>query len=323
MPAITVAIPTYNRLALLRETLATVLSQEDVDLEVIVIDNASDDGTPEAVEALGDPRVTVVRQPRNVGIIGNLNSALGAGTAPLLMVLHDDDLLRPRSLATRQALLEAHPSMVVAWSFYGVIDGEGTRRAECFVPHIPSRAIEDTLAVLDASTHGIVRIHMSAALIRRSLLGDVRCHEADHSFVDLGLWMRLAPKGTFGLVPLPLSDIRVHVSAGSTMGNFTVDGSGVIVPNAVDQVVKTIGVARRVLSDPSIAVPRRRRLRATAEWRGATRMASSLASDLSFGPANGRDRIRAAVRGQPLVLCVPLFWRVLLAHLRGRVSHRA
>ena len=126
LPAeVTVAIPTYNRKGLLRATLASVLEQQNVSFEVIVLDNASTDGTPEFVESMRDPRVQVSRATTNIGLIANFNRALAAGNSPFLTVLHDDDLLRPGSLALRLELLKSDNSMAVAYSHYGVIDEHG------------------------------------------------------------------------------------------------------------------------------------------------------------------------------------------------------
>ena len=70
MPRISVVIPTRNRWQLLRSrALPCALEQEDVDREVIVVDDASTDATFEGLEALGDPRLRVVRRDsgRDVG----------------------------------------------------------------------------------------------------------------------------------------------------------------------------------------------------------------------------------------------------------------
>ena len=282
---VTVAIPTYNRKALLRTTIESVLNQNGVSFEAIVFDNASTDGTSEMVESF-DPRLRIELSPTNVGLIGNFNRALSAGTAPLLTVLHDDDVLLSGSLALRAELLRSDESMVVAYSNHGVIDEHGNPTREVYRTHIPSGSIEQSFDFLRAALHGEVRCHMSAALIRRALLADVRCREEDGSFTDHGLWMRLACNGSFGLLPLRLVDIRVHASAGSVMGNFQLDASGTVIPNVTEQVVRTLGVARRVLRDQSLRVPHRGRLRV---WRRSTACGNLL-------PPSPRQRTSGHIR---------------------------
>ena len=321
MADITVAIPTYNRKHLLRSTIESVLAQDDVDIEVFVIDNASTDGTAEFVEGLDDPRLRVVRNACNVGLVGNFNRALSAGSAPLLTVVHDDDLLRPHSLALRAELLRSDESMVVAYSDYAVIDQHGSRTREVFRTVVPSGSIERSEQFLRAALLGHVRCHMSAALMRRRLLGDVRCQAEDGSFTDHGLWMRLACFGSFGLIPLPLADIRLHTSAGAAMGNFRLDADGRVVPNATEQVARMVGVARRVLRDPALDVPVRTKLRIRNEIEATRQFSRAIGLDLEEG-AGLRSVIGRAFRAQPAVAVHPRVIRSVGVRVRDRLRGR-
>ena len=79
MPRYSVLLPTRNGASLLEGTLRSVLDQPSEDFELVVSDNASDDGTAEILaEAAADPRLRVLRQPRPLGVTDNWNAALGA-----------------------------------------------------------------------------------------------------------------------------------------------------------------------------------------------------------------------------------------------------
>ena len=318
MTDITVAIPTYNRKALLAETIDSVLSQEGASFEVIVVDNASTDGTAAMVSAMGDARVRVEESAVNVGLVGNFNRALVAGTAPFLTVLHDDDLLRPGSLALRAELLASDRTMVVAYGNYGIIDQDRVRTCEVYRPDVPSGAIERPAEYLRAALRGQVRCHMSAALLRRSLIGNVRCDELDGSYTDYGLWMRLACNGSFGLIPLAVADVRVHASAGAAMGNFRLDSSGAVVAFESEQVMRALEVARRVLSNRSLPVPSRTKLRVVAEVDSARRLGRSVATDLAAGMPLWGLMGRVA-RVQPAAALHPQFWRGVGVRLRDQL----
>src|SRR5687768_1203904 len=69
MPRVTICVPTYNRSAYLRESVASVLSQEFSDFEVLICDDASTDETPAVIRELcaSDPRVSHTRHTQNVG----------------------------------------------------------------------------------------------------------------------------------------------------------------------------------------------------------------------------------------------------------------
>ena len=66
-PYFTIAIPTYNRAAFLREAINSALNQTNLDFELIISDNASTDDTQTVVASIKDERLHYVRQPANLG----------------------------------------------------------------------------------------------------------------------------------------------------------------------------------------------------------------------------------------------------------------
>lgn len=109
VPRITVVTPTRNRLALLRETIASVAAQSLADWEHIVVDDGSDDGTQEFAEAQSarDPRLRYIKRTgARSGANACRNLGLREGRAGLIVFLDSDDLLDPMALARRVALME-------------------------------------------------------------------------------------------------------------------------------------------------------------------------------------------------------------------------
>jgi len=100
MPEISVVIPTHNRWSLLRRTLAGALAQEDVDLEVIVVDDGSEDGTHERLQAIADPRLRVLRNETPKRVAGARNCGIEVAAGEWIGFLDDDDLWAPRKLRT-------------------------------------------------------------------------------------------------------------------------------------------------------------------------------------------------------------------------------
>jgi glycosyltransferase involved in cell wall biosynthesis len=92
-PLVSIAIPTYNRAAGLRRAVASALAQDYPCMEVVISDNASTDETRAFCEELvrRDPRVRYVRQPVNVGPVGNFVHALEQCVGEYFMWLADDD----------------------------------------------------------------------------------------------------------------------------------------------------------------------------------------------------------------------------------------
>lgn len=104
-PLITVFIPTYKRLNLLKEAIDSVLNQQMVDFEwnLIIVDNEPYNGhansTEKYVKALNDKRITYYRNDKNLRVGDNFNRGFTLAKAPWVVMLHDDDLLLPNALS--------------------------------------------------------------------------------------------------------------------------------------------------------------------------------------------------------------------------------
>ena len=92
-----ICIPNYNYSQYIRETLSSVLCQ-DAEIEVLVSDNCSNDGSIEVIEGIADPRVRVRVNPWNVGFAGNLDKACYGASGDRMILLSSDDLAGDESL---------------------------------------------------------------------------------------------------------------------------------------------------------------------------------------------------------------------------------
>ena len=119
LPSISVVVPTYKRPALLGRAVRSILDQSLQDFEVIVVDDASGDGTEEAVAAFSDPRIRYVRHEENRGLAAARNSGIKAARAPLVAFLDDDDDYLPSYLEAMARRLVA-ASDDVAFAACGV-----------------------------------------------------------------------------------------------------------------------------------------------------------------------------------------------------------
>lgn len=94
-PRFTIAIPTFNRAALLKGCVTSALSQTYPDFEVVVSDNASQDDTQDVLRQFCDRRLRIVRQDANIGLIPNWNACLAAAKGDYIVILSDDDRVAP------------------------------------------------------------------------------------------------------------------------------------------------------------------------------------------------------------------------------------
>lgn len=124
-PLVSVVVPAYNNAQTLGETMASILDQEIDELEVVVADHASTDGTREVMARFaGDPRVTLLDTPAGGGAGRNWNRVTDAATGGYLKLVCGDDLLRPGVLARQAALLETTGAVLTACR-RDIIDSEG------------------------------------------------------------------------------------------------------------------------------------------------------------------------------------------------------
>lgn len=122
---VSVCIPTHERREMLAEALRSVLSQATEDVEIVVSDNASADGTADMVAALGDPRVRLLRQERDVGSVENHNACVRAARGTWILFLHDDDLLLPGGLRRVAELVRSREACDILLPAYlsGLLEG--------------------------------------------------------------------------------------------------------------------------------------------------------------------------------------------------------
>lgn len=113
-PMVSVIIPAYNSLPHIFETLDSVLKQTMGDLEIIVVDDGSTDGTADTVSGY-DPRIRVLRQ-ENQGIAAARNAGLAAARGRYLAFFDHDDIWHPGKLQAQLAIFAAHPEFGVVIS---------------------------------------------------------------------------------------------------------------------------------------------------------------------------------------------------------------
>ena len=116
-PAVSIVLPTFNRVDVIGRALDSVRQQTFGDFELLVIDDGSTDGTAELVAGLGDPRIRVVRQA-NAGVYVARNLGLREACGRWITFLDSDDAWAPQFLE----LVKAVPSdRWVAAGFRGAL----------------------------------------------------------------------------------------------------------------------------------------------------------------------------------------------------------
>lgn len=130
---VTVSMPACNAGAFIREAIASVLRQEGIALELIVVDDGSTDDTADVVRSIPDPRVTLLRNTRRLGIGASHNAALEHSSAPYIAHVDADDFLLPGALAKGVRALAGAPRAGQSYAYAYEVDEQGWLSAGEFV----------------------------------------------------------------------------------------------------------------------------------------------------------------------------------------------
>lgn len=127
VPRLTIGMPVWNSAATIGESIESLLVQDFTDFELVVSDNASDDGTAEIADkyAEKDPRVRVVRHAVNRGGTANFNDLVPMARGELFKWASGDDLVGQGYLSKAVAALDADAGVVMAYCGSRLIDEAG------------------------------------------------------------------------------------------------------------------------------------------------------------------------------------------------------
>lgn len=199
---VSVVVAAYRQPELLERALASVAAQRPGCAEVIVVDDASGDGTADVAQRMG---ACVIRHPRNLGSTAARNTAIAAATQPWLALLDQDDEWLPGHLAHVWGLRRGH--VLVAAS--ALRHGAGARRD---VLHGPLTREPIVLRSPAPLVYPGNCIPLSATLLRADAVRDVGGFVHRHGVADLDLWIRLLEGGTGVVSPRVTVLYRVHAA---------------------------------------------------------------------------------------------------------------
>jgi glycosyltransferase involved in cell wall biosynthesis len=189
MPAVSVAMPLYNKSAHVEQALTKALEQSFTDFEIVVVDDGSTDDGPEKVRQFADSRLTVITQD-NTGPAAARNRALAAARAPLVAFLDADDLWTSDHLRHLTELSWRFPQAALVGNRFVEFE-TGDLPAPPSAP-VDYRLLDDFFA---ASVSEPRLFFTSSCMVRREEALAVGGFPAGHSRgEDLALWIKLASR---------------------------------------------------------------------------------------------------------------------------------
>lgn len=202
-PRVSVLIGAYNNADTLERAARSMLEQTVRELELLVVDDGSSDGTPAVAAriAADDERSRVLTLPGNVGIASSLNAAVRASSAPIVAVLDADDWAEPRRLERQLELLESRPEVAVVGVRVREVDESG-------------RELVPRTRFAGGDVNGVLMrfnpIPNSASAFRRDQALAVGGYDPRYRWAaDYDLWLRLAERHRIFVLDEALSTRRM------------------------------------------------------------------------------------------------------------------
>ncbi len=215
-PLVSVVMPAYNARTYLRQAILSVLEQDYPNVELIVVDDGSSDGTAEAAESYGD-RVRVLRQ-KNRGPAAARNLGMRSSSGSLIAFLDADDVWLPGKVTAQVVQLRQYPDVGMVYG--GFVRWESKPDGSFDCP--PPPTVEDSrLPLVEAQSGWIYHellldniVHIITAMVRRTVVDELRgLDEQLPTGEDYDFWLRLSRLCRVHKLNRTLAYYRIHAAS--------------------------------------------------------------------------------------------------------------
>ena len=214
-PLVSICIPTYNQAKFIMDALNSVLKQQYKNIEIIVVDDCSVDGTFEIVSKFSDTatNISVYRNKNNIGMVKNWNRCLELAKGKYVKFVFGDDLLCSNdAVSTMVQLMEASKSISLVSSARKIIDENSSNVTT--VSAFEKNFVSDGKLVIVNCLHSITRTHNPigepTAVMFRKESASRGFSEKYNQLVDIEMWFHLLEQGDFAYISTPLCSFREH-----------------------------------------------------------------------------------------------------------------
>lgn len=221
LPLVSLLIPCYNHRDFLDDCLRSVLAQTYENIELLICDDASPDGSFEKILTYEDMlrqrfcQVSLQRNEVNRGVTGNLNRMLQQARGTYIKILASDDCMKPEAIAQLVAALEAAPDAMVA-----VCNGERVPEEQHYPDFLPGAPVYS--AAPDFTPEGFVErvalrndIFAPGAMIRKDVFDRFGLFDEALTIEDYEFWLRILLRGNAQFLYLPQQLLYYRINAGS------------------------------------------------------------------------------------------------------------
>jgi glycosyltransferase involved in cell wall biosynthesis len=215
MSSVDIVVPCHNYGHYLKGCVDSVLSQRDVEVRVLIIDDASPDNTRSIAEQLvaADARVAYMRNDSNLGLIGTANKGvMNWATADYVVLLSADDALTPGSLARATNLMNQRSDVVLTYGMALMLHDDGPSLKTADEPEPPIAVVPGKEFLRRICEHGNA-VPTPCAVMRTAVQHRIGGYDPQFKHTsDLDMWMRAAAVGSVGVIKATQGLYRWHAS---------------------------------------------------------------------------------------------------------------
>jgi glycosyltransferase involved in cell wall biosynthesis len=230
---ISVILPTYNRDSLLKRAIKSVLRQTFGDFELIIVDDASNDNTPQVVQNLEDPRIKYHRHEFNKGGSAARNTGIKLSKGEYIAFLDDDDEWYPNKLELQYKEMKMSPATVgLIYSGAEIVDSVSNKTTAKLYPRHKGDLSKRLL--LGPTVCGSHTVFIKKECFERKGLFD----EKLSSCQDWDMWKRISETYTFDYVSSILSRTNIHQDQLSKDFSALIPGREMMIKKHYDELKK-------------------------------------------------------------------------------------
>lgn len=201
-PKVSVIMPVYNGEKYLGEAITSILEQDFKDFEFIIINDGSTDNSERIISGFNDPRIKVVVNEKNNGLVRSLNSAIEIAKGEYLVRMDADDVSLKNRLSIQVDHMDKHKKVGACGSFYFMLYGNKSRLTDLPVSN-------DEIKTFLLFNSPIA--HPTAMIRKKVLLDNGISYSSEYSHAeDYYLWTLLSKVTELSNIPKPLLKYRVH-----------------------------------------------------------------------------------------------------------------
>jgi glycosyltransferase involved in cell wall biosynthesis len=205
IPQVTVLMPIYNAGPYLKEAVESILHQDHPSFCLMAINDASTDDSAKVLASFNDPRLLVIHNEKNLGVVGTLNKGLALTESPFLARMDQDDISLPGRLKKQTAFLLEHPNVGICGTTYRTF-GRGIFHRKVSYTN-QSEQLKAWLLFQCTFAHPSIMLRVDS--FRKAKLDYQKDFEKCE---DYDLWSRAARHMDFGFINEELLRYRIHYS---------------------------------------------------------------------------------------------------------------